>query len=148
VRTFCKFVTIITDKGHPVNALVATDEVAEAEMAKLPKDKLLRADIVAPRNIGLHRKAFVLLHKVFPHTDYPTIDRLRAAMTIGAGYVDECVDPYTGEVIWFPRSWAFDKMDDVEFQELYSRLIDVAIKIVPNSNRWDWEAAVDEIVRM
>jgi hypothetical protein len=141
-------VTIITDKGHPVSALVATDEVAEAEMAKLPRDKLLRADIVAPRNIGLHRKAFVLLNKVLPHSNYPTIDALRAAMTIGAGFVEATVDPYSGEVVWYPKSWKFDHLDDVEFQELYSRLIDVALQIIPNSKREDWENAVDEVVRM
>jgi hypothetical protein len=107
----------------------------------------LRADIVQPRNIKLHRKAFALLNVVFPHTNYPTVDRLRAAMTIGAGFVDETIDPYTGEAVWYPKSWSFESMDDLEFQELYSRLIDVALKIVPDSKREDWEEAVDQIVR-
>ena len=148
MRTFLKYVTLCDSDGDPVRALVPLDEVAEADMVRLPRDKPLRADIVAPRNIALHRKAFVLLNKVWPHTDYPTIDRLRAAMTIGAGFVDETVDPYSGEVIWYPKSWQFDRMDEIEFEELYSRLIDVAIKIIPDSSRDDWEAAVDEVVRM
>jgi hypothetical protein len=148
VRTFLKLVSLRDDEGTAVRCLIPADEVAEEELMKLPRDRVLRAEIVAPRNIGLHRKAFVLLHKVFPHTNYPTLDRLRAAMTIGAGFVDETVDPYSGEILWYPKSWAFDAMDDVEFQDLYSRLIDVALKIVPDSRRSDWEAAVEDIVRM
>lgn len=128
--------------------IVPADEVAEEEIRKLPTDRDLRADIVAPRNPRLHRKAFVLLAKVWPHTNYPTKERLRAAMTIGAGFIDETIDPYTGEVVWYPKSWAFESMDDVEFKELYDRLIDVALKIVPGSRRDDWHQAVDEIVRM
>lgn len=140
---------VLTDEaGNKIRCLIPTDEVAEDDLASLPNGKQLRADVVVPRNGKLHRKAFILLNKVFPHTNYPTMERLRAAMTIGAGYVDETIDPYSGKVLWYPKSWAFDNMDDVEFQQLYSRLIDVALKIVPNSRRTDWEDAVDDIARM
>ncbi len=54
----------------------------------------------------------------------------------------------TGEVCYAPKSWSFSAMDDDEFRELYQRLIDVAIKLVSNSTRSDWESAVDNIVRM
>jgi hypothetical protein len=108
----------------------------------------LRADVVAPRNGGLHRKAFALLKIVYPHTDYPTMDRLRSAMTIGAGFVEDTVDPYSGQVVWVPKSWSFEAMDNVEFEELYNRLVDVALQIVPGSKRDDWEQTVDQLVRM
>lgn len=109
---------------------------------------VLRAEVSKPRNGGLHRKAFVLLGKVWPHTEYPTKESLRKAMTIGAGFTEEVINPMNGEVSWAPRSWEFNQMDDLEFQELYSRLIDVALKIVPGSKRNDWEQAVNEIVKM
>lgn len=128
--------------------LIPASEHDEADFTKLNYDIDLRADIVQPRNGRLHRKAFVLLNEVWPHTNYPTIDRLRAAMTIGAGFVDETIDPFTGRVVWYPKSWEFAQMDDVEFKELYNALIDVALKLVPNSKRDDWEQAVDNIVRM
>ena len=99
-----------------------------------------------PRNAKLHRKAFVLLDVVWPFTEYDTKDRLRAAMTIGAGFVHDIINPMTGEVAWMPKSWAFSSMDDVEFSELYNRLIDVALRIVPNSTRDDWNNAVHEIM--
>ncbi len=109
---------------------------------------VLRAEVTKPRNGGLHRKAFVLLRKVHPHTEYPNQELLRKAMTIGAGFVEPVTNPMTGDVALVPRSWEFNQMDDLEFEELYSRLIDVALKIVPGSQRDDWEAAVNEIVRM
>ena len=108
----------------------------------------LMASIRKPRNAKLHRKAFVLLDQVWPHTEYPTKELLRSAMTIGAGFVELVANPLTGEVSYVPKSWSFSAMDDGEFRELYQRLIDVALKIVPHSSRDDWEAAVDEIVRM
>lgn len=148
MRTWLTKAVLTDSEGNKVRCLIPVDEVAEEEVAALPNGKQLRAEIVVPRNGKLHRKAFVLLSKVFPHTNYPNQERLRAAMTIGAGYVDETIDPYSGKAMWYPKSWSFENMDDIEFQQLYSRLIDVAIRIVPNSKRADWEQAVEEIVRM
>jgi hypothetical protein len=124
---------------------------APMDTAELPKgwkigDRLM-ATIRKPRNSRLHRKAFVLLDVIWPHTEYPNKEILRKAMTIGAGFVDEIVNPMTGEVSWCARSWKFDSMDDAEFSELYSRLIDVALKIIPQSTRDDWMTAVEEVAR-
>lgn len=107
----------------------------------------LRAEVKKPRNGRLHRKAFVLLDVVYPHTEYTSKEMLRKAMTIGSGFVEEMINPMTGEVALIAKSWAFDKMDDLEFQQLYSRMIDVAIRLVEGSTRDDWWSAVEEIAR-
>lgn len=125
--------------------------VAVLNQEDMPKgwkigDNLL-ATIRKPRNGKLHRKAFVLLDIVWPHTEYPNKEALRKAFTVGAGFVDEIISPTTGEVFWSAKSWRFDSMDDQEFQELYSRLVDVALAVVPGSTRDDWQSAVDEIAR-
>lgn len=148
MRTYMKRAALKDAAGNLVWCLVPADAASEADLAKLPAEAEVRADIVVPRNMGLHRKAFALLNLLYPHTNYPTMERLRAAMTIGAGFVDETVDPYTGNVVWFPKSWAFDSMDDLEFRELYSRLVDVALRLVPGSRRDDWEDAEQQIARM
>jgi len=127
--------------------LIPASEVDEDEFAKIHPGVDLRADVVQPRNSKHHRKAFVLLAKVLPHTNYPNQELLRKAMTIGAGYIESVIDPGTGEVVWTPKSWAFENMDQIEFNDLYNRLIDVALMIVPKSKREDWEAVVDEICR-
>lgn len=109
-------------------------------------DQLL-ANIRKPRDGKRHRKAFVLIDIVWPHTEYANKDILRKAMTIGAGFVDEIINPITGEVALCAKSWRFDTMDQIEFDELYQRMIDVALAMVPNSKREDWSDAVDEIAR-
>lgn len=148
MRCFARKVTIRELAVFP-NAfvLMPCGDLDEQAFAKLPTDRDLRVEVVAPRNIGLHRKAFALLNIVWPHTNYPTVERLRAALTIAAGFVDDVINPITGEVVWYPKSWSFENMDDLEFRELYNRLVDAALKVVPNSKREDWENAVDQIVR-
>lgn len=122
---------------------------SDVPMTSAWKDgETLRCEVVKSRNIALHRKAFILLNVVFPNTEYPTKDALRAAMTVGAGYVDTVINPITGETALMPKSWRFERMDEIEFRQLYSRLIDVALQIVAGSSRDDWETAVDEIARL
>lgn len=107
----------------------------------------LRAEVKKPRNGRLHRKAFVLLDVVYPHTEYTSKEMLRKAMTIGAGFVEEIINPMTGEVGLVAKSWSFEAMDDFAFRELYSALIGVAIKLVEGSTREDWLNAIEEIAR-
>jgi hypothetical protein len=127
--------------------LIPVDHVDEAEFEKLRPGVDLRADVVQPRNPGLHRKAFALLNLVWPHTNYPTVDILRKTMTIGAGFVDELINPMTGEVSLQAKSWEFAQMDNIEFEELFNRLVDVAIRLLGKSSRDDWPELEQEIAR-
>lgn len=126
--------------------------MAPLDMDDMPKtwkvgDTLL-CTVRKPRNVNLHRKAFALLKMVWPHTEYPNMEILRQSMTIGAGFVDTVVNPMTGEVSLVPKSWSFANMDETEFNELYSRLIDVAMKLVAGSTRADWQQAERDIAMM
>jgi len=107
----------------------------------------IEISVSMPRNIKLHRKAFALLNLLYPHTEYPSIDMLRQAMSIGAGYVDLVPNALTGEVSYVPKSWAFSELDDLGFSELYNALVNVALKLVPGSSRSDWENAEEQIAR-
>jgi len=107
----------------------------------------IEISVSMPRNIRLHRKAFALLNLLYPHTEYPSLDALRQAMTIGAGYVEMVVNPLTGEVCYIPKSWSFREMDDAEFGDLYNALVNVALRLVPGSSRTDWENAEEQIAR-
>ena len=108
----------------------------------------LRAEVTKPRNLKKHRRAFILLDVVYPHTDYPSKEALRKAMTIGAGFTEDVINPMTGEVAMIPRSWAFHAMDEITFSELYDALINVALKLVEGSARSDWFDAVEDIARL
>lgn len=109
----------------------------------------LLATIRLPRNIHLHRKAFALLKTLHPHVmdRYPSQESLRKALTIGAGFVDEAINPKTGEVHLQAKSWSFSGMGDEEFQPLYSAMVGLAIDMVAGTTADDWESAVMEIAR-
>jgi hypothetical protein len=114
-----------------------------------PAEAELLATIRLPRNVHLHRKAFALLKTLHPHVmdRYPTQEALRKALTIGAGYVDEAINPKTGEMHLQAKSWAFSGMGDEAFQPLYSAMVGLAIDMVAGTNADDWESAVMEIAR-
>jgi hypothetical protein len=107
---------------------------------------VLQADIVKPRNGGLHRKAFALVKMLLPHTEYSNQDTLRDAMTIASGYVSPVANPLTGEITLLPISWGFKGMDDAQFEEFFNRLVDVALAMIPGSCRSDWQAVERELV--
>lgn len=132
------------------NVLIPLDDGgSEVSMSKTWKDgEVVRCDVKKPRNIGLHRKAFILLRVVFDATNYPSMEALRNAMTVGAGYVETVINPLTGEAAMVPRSWAFEKMDETEFRGLYNAMIGVALHLVAGSTREGWELAVDEIAQL
>ena len=132
------------------NALHPAAEGGEQNtFARTWKDgDLLLCEVKKPRSLPLHRKAFILLSVVYPHTNYPSQEALRMAMTIGAGYVEPHINPMTGETVLVPRSWKFEKMDDLTFTKLYEGMIGVALQLVPNSTRDDWWHAVEDIARL
>ncbi len=78
--------------------------VTPVEMDDLPKGWRIGDDLLAnirkPRNIRLHKKAFALAKVVYGHSDYPSIEAVRKALTIGAGYVDDIINP-TGKIMGF-----------------------------------------------
>lgn len=132
------------------NVLIPLDDGgSEVSMSKTWKDgEVVRCDVKKPRNIGLHRKCFILLKIVYDAVDYPSMEALRNAMTVGAGYVETVINPMNGEVALMPRSWAFDKMDDLEMRGLYNALIGVALRLVEGSTEDGWLMAVEEIAKL
>ena len=138
------FLRRIGNALHP-----AAEGGEENTFARTWKDgDLLLCEVKKPRSLPLHRKAFILLSVVYPHTNYPSQEALRMAMTIGAGYVEPHINPMTGETVLVPRSWKFEKMTDDEFRALYNAMIGVALNLVADSTREDWEFAVDEIAKL
>lgn len=91
-----------------------------------PGETLL-ADIKRPRNIGFHRKFFALLNMGFSNQEqYDIFEDYRAVMIMKAGYY-KAIETDRG-VVYLPKSISFASMDNLEFEELYSKMIDVLIK--------------------
>jgi len=99
------------------------------KLAKLRNNETYRIEIKQPRNIAFHRKFFALVNMVYENQDlFNNPDELRYFLIMKAGYYKRVSTP-TGEM-FLPLSISFAKMDETEFSELYSRVLDVVCKFL------------------
>ena len=97
-----------------------------------PGDSVM-AKLSVPRSVGHHRKFFALIRYTFNHMSeemsvkFPSEESLRLELTLQAGYWERHVTMGDKEII-YPQSIRFDKMDQVEFEKLYSTILDVVLK--------------------
>jgi len=108
-------------------------------------------------NIGHHRKFFTLIDVAFDAWDCPAVeykgesvqknrDRFRKDLTIMSGFGYPVVN-LSGEVRYEAKSINFSKMDQDEFERLYSHAVDVILtKVLRNYTRADLDAQVDRIL--
>jgi hypothetical protein len=109
----------------------------------LKDNEVYRCDIKKPRKLKFHRKFFALIDYVFNNQDkYANKEDLRVELELKAGSYREHVTT-KGKILYIPNSIAFDKMDDVEFGQLYNRVIDVVLK---HFIRGDTKENIDEQV--
>lgn len=108
---------------------------------KLKIDQEYLVSIKVPRNIGHHRKLFALYNLVFENQEiYKHLDDLRKDLNIECGYYRERMNIY-GEVVKEAESISFANMDQITFNDLYSKTLDVIVKHF-NFNRQD---VIDEV---
>lgn len=93
----------------------------------------IEAKLSLSRSVGFHKKFFALIRYTFHHMTeqmiekFPSEETLRIELTLQAGYWSKHVTIGGKEVI-YPQSIRFDKMDQVEFEKLYSTVLDVVLK--------------------
>ena len=87
---------------------------------KLKNGQTYEVSVKKYRNIRFHRKFYGLLNKLYDavHPEYD-IDTLRKIFTMRAGFYDRVVTK-KGET-YLPKSIAFEKMDEIEFNDFYTR---------------------------
>lgn len=102
---------------------------SDFEIAKKIKiGEIYEYDFKKPRNYEFHKKFFGLINLVFQNQErYKFLDSLREDLIIEAGYYYEEVNLH-GEVKKKVKSISFASMDEIEFSELYSSVVDVIIK--------------------
>lgn len=97
-------------------------------MKKIKVGDLLQCDIKKPRNYMFHKKYFALINLVFDNQEgYRDVTSLRNAINIEIGYYTLC-NSLDGEFTKIPDSISFAKMDEAEFNNLYSKTIDTIVK--------------------
>jgi hypothetical protein len=140
------------------NALHPVGQEALELLQKVKVGDDVFVDLVRPRNLQFHRKFFALLQIAFDHWepdigeskwgDVPqkNFDRFRKDIIILAGFYYTTVR-VDGSLRVEAKSQSFGNMTEDEFEELYSKTIDVILqRIMKNYTKEDLERVVDEIV--
>ena len=87
------------------------------------KGREVQVKISIPRNLAFHRRFFALLSvaRDLADTEF-NAEQFRAVCITGAGYCDFI--EHDGKMVAIPRSISFASMDDTEFENLYSDVLD------------------------
>ncbi len=94
------------------------------------------ADVKVARNVGFHRKYWALLNAAWSllpertSNGFRSLEGFRSYVIVAAGFYELYFNPRLKEFVEVPKSISFEKMDEVEFGELYDRSKDVIWSIV------------------
>ena len=99
----------------------------EEKIRGLRGENWYKADLRKVRNPGHHRKAFALIKLMFDSQErYETIDDLLVELKVRTGWYHEHILP-SGQLVYVPKSIAFENMDQIEFEAFYEKLVNVAV---------------------
>ena len=130
-----------------LGALRPADDDAETLLSKLRDGDLVKAEIKVPRNLAHHRKWWKLMQIVHENQDfYPSAEAVCTAIKLGIGHTERF--GWKGGVVELPKSIAFSKMDQAEFELFYERGVDYIVgHIVPGLDRTSLKREVEELLR-
>lgn len=119
-------------KFHLIKTLNGFKFAYDSDLEKGKKVKvgdIVECEIKQPRNYNFHKKFFALIELVFQNQEI-TDDKedLRAYLIMKAGFY-KTVQTKEG-VMYLPKSISFANMDEIEFHELYGKLLNVACNLL------------------
>jgi hypothetical protein len=140
---------IFLAKKSPFGSLHAVDPHGEAVLGKIGRGDVVSIEVKRPRNVQHHRLYWALVglvHDNLDHERYPTPEDLSDAIKIAAGHRKRIELP-SGEVGFIPKSIAFHKMDQAEFDSFYERVCDlIALHFLPGVNKDDLRMEVSMMI--
>lgn len=124
-----KILCVITETG-----LTPKYESDREEFKKLKRNAEVVVEIKKGRNIEFHKKYFALLKLTFENfpewledmLNVHSVEDLRTRIKIDLGLYD--ISHYGNQSIIVPKSIAFDKMDETEFEKFYRMSVNHIIK--------------------
>jgi hypothetical protein len=139
------------------HSFVPVDQGQLDVMEELAPNSEFKAVLTQPRSLPFHRRFFALLDVAFdawePEPQFykgvqieKNRERFRKDIVIMAGYFTPVVN-VKSEVRLEAKSISFAKMDQAEFEALYSRVIDIVLqKIMTNYTRDDLDEQVSRVL--
>ena len=108
------------------NSIMPTDEDGARMLQSIPQGATCLVEYVKNRNYENHKRYFAMLDICFDNQDfYDNKEHFRKAIQMLAGHYEALVIYKKGEAEthYIPKSIAFDKMDETEFNELFDKSI-------------------------
>jgi len=139
------------------NALIPFDEETVEWFEKLQQGCAVHGKLTQPRNLLFLRKFFKMLRIAYDNNDWPEVQTpygeakcsfkiFRKFCIVKAGFFEIEVTP-EGNLKYEPKSIAFANMDEDEFQETYSAVLDVVLqRFLTNWQSDDMDRAVQEYI--
>jgi hypothetical protein len=125
--------------------LTPADDLAAEDMLHIKEGKPALVEVRHPRSLPQHRLLFKMIREVARSTPTPLSENaLRQWLTVKTGHVDVMPLGF-GRSYEAPRSWAFDKMDQAEFRQLFEDVVHLVLtEVAPNLP----ESFTDEFLRL
>lgn len=113
--------------GYQGSILVPVMDDAE----KIPYGEVI-VEVHKKRSVGNHKRFFAFIGMSFDMQDhYDESEIWRKVIQMKAGFFDEVITE-KGEILYLPQSIAWDKLDEIEFKDLFSRVVNAFIKYYGN----------------
>ncbi len=123
----------VHDCPHCGVSLKAADQLAEEDINGLSRTKQFMTEIRQPRSLPQHRFLFSLIRFTAKATPTGVSERaLRSWLTVRTGYVEHMPLGF-GRSYEAPVSWAFDQMEQGEFQKLFDAVVHLILTEVAPS---------------
>ena len=137
--------------------LVPSDAAAAEWLQKVGVGKAVRATVRQPRNGKFHNKFFAMLDVAYANHDWPEVETqwgrartsekmFRKYVIVRAGHYEPDMTP-SGKIRVEPKSIAWAEMDEAEFAQLYSDVLDVILtEFLTNWTSGDMDHAVKQMM--
>ena len=137
--------------------LAPWDQGARQWFDKVEPGRAVAVNVVLPRNLGFHRKFFAMLNVAYENREWPEIETkwgkvrtnfeaFRKYVTVKSGHYTVELLP-NGQVKAEPKSISWDKMEQGDFERLYSDALDVILaEFLDNWTTADMETAINEML--
>lgn len=110
-----------------LTGLVASDEEAKQALRRWKVGETLKCSVKKPRCYTNHKRYFGLLSTVFDNQErYTNFHMFRKAVELAAGHVDQIIT-LDGEVHLEVRSIDYSSLDELEFNDLFVRVMRVCV---------------------
>lgn len=116
--------------------LVPYGDEDNEEKQKLKIGETYSVEVKVARNLDFHRKYFALVSYAWEFlteaetATFRTKENFRKYLEISAGHCEVIYHPRLQEFVEIPKSIAFGKMDNAEFDDLYRRVKDVVFSMI------------------